>query len=294
MTQFTTSELALGNGKTNANVWVGYKGKVYDVSSSPLFQNGKHYSVSAGKDLTDEMVNAPHLEDVLDKFQVIGTLIADEVNDVCEEYHTQILEIVCLTDKVVEIVFERPTNYLFYSGQCFSLTSPNTKIKYDSSFYATSVAQNLSFIIQKDKVNYLFNNLKVGEKLYFGKSHGDFCLPVQITTDVLFVVQGMGVSPVHSMILDILGNRRTYLRVTLLYEFDASLSMIGEEEYKDLKIKYPNFSFVCTTDVKEAFSKYLSPSTQAYISGCRDFVDEVQALCSVQLDNSLIKTKIFQ
>jgi predicted heme/steroid binding protein len=68
------SQLALRNGQDKDQVWVAYKGLVYDVTSSRLWRSGKHYEHWAGQDLTDELPDAPHTDKVFDKFQVIGKL----------------------------------------------------------------------------------------------------------------------------------------------------------------------------------------------------------------------------
>jgi predicted heme/steroid binding protein len=70
----TKSQLALRNGQDKPEVWVAFKGLVYDVSSSRLWKNGKHYEHWAGQDLTDELKDAPHTDKVFDKFKVIGRL----------------------------------------------------------------------------------------------------------------------------------------------------------------------------------------------------------------------------
>lgn len=77
MTELPTiskAQLALRNGQDKPEVWVAFKGLVYDVSSSRLWKNGKHYEHWAGQDLTDELKDAPHTDKVFDKFKVIGKL----------------------------------------------------------------------------------------------------------------------------------------------------------------------------------------------------------------------------
>jgi predicted heme/steroid binding protein len=70
----TRAQLALRNGQDKPEVWVAFQGRVYDVSGSRLWKNGKHYEHWAGQDLTDELVDAPHTEKVFEKFKVIGRL----------------------------------------------------------------------------------------------------------------------------------------------------------------------------------------------------------------------------
>ncbi len=74
LTFFTKSQLALRNGQDKDEIWVAYKGKIYDVSRSKLWRKGMHYEHWAGQDLTHELADAPHTEYVFDKFEVIGLL----------------------------------------------------------------------------------------------------------------------------------------------------------------------------------------------------------------------------
>jgi len=73
--EYTKNQLALRNGQDKAEVWVAYKGLIYDVTRSRLWQMGKHYEHWAGQDLTPELKDAPHTETVFDKFDVVGKLV---------------------------------------------------------------------------------------------------------------------------------------------------------------------------------------------------------------------------
>lgn len=72
---FTKQQLALRNGQDREEIWVGYKGVIYDVTHSRMWKNGKHYEHWAGQDLTEELADAPHDTKVFEKLQVIGKLI---------------------------------------------------------------------------------------------------------------------------------------------------------------------------------------------------------------------------
>lgn len=67
-------QLALRNGQDKEQVWVAYKGVIYNVTKSRLWRNGKHYEHWAGQDLTEELKDAPHSATVFDKFDIIGYL----------------------------------------------------------------------------------------------------------------------------------------------------------------------------------------------------------------------------
>ncbi len=71
----TIQELALFNGQDREDIWVAYRGIVYDVSKSRLWRRGMHYEHWAGQDLTDELEDAPHSSGVFDKFEAVGMIV---------------------------------------------------------------------------------------------------------------------------------------------------------------------------------------------------------------------------
>ncbi|GAA4407846.1 cytochrome b5 domain-containing protein [Nibrella viscosa] len=71
---YTKSQLALRNGTDRDEIWCAYQGIIYDVTSSRLWRNGKHYEHWAGQDLTAELAEAPHADWVFRRFKAIGKL----------------------------------------------------------------------------------------------------------------------------------------------------------------------------------------------------------------------------
>ena len=71
---YTKSHLALRNGQDKPEIWVAYKGIIYDVSESRLWQRGQHYEHWAGQDLTDELPDAPHTDEVFERFKAVGQI----------------------------------------------------------------------------------------------------------------------------------------------------------------------------------------------------------------------------
>ncbi|MBK5225066.1 MAG: cytochrome B5 [Thermoleophilia bacterium] len=75
MKKFTFEELKGYKGENGAPVYVAYDGKVFDVSSSYLWEDGSHQGEhDAGKDLTNEIADAPHEPDRLDNFPIVGEI----------------------------------------------------------------------------------------------------------------------------------------------------------------------------------------------------------------------------
>ena len=71
---YSKSYLALRNGHDKVEVWIAFKGVIYDVSRSKLWSKGTHYEHWAGHDLTDELKDAPHTSQVFEKFEKVAIL----------------------------------------------------------------------------------------------------------------------------------------------------------------------------------------------------------------------------
>lgn len=70
---FDEDELKKYDGSNPSNpIYFAYKGKVYDVTASPLYINGMHFEHFAGCDLTEFLADAPHDEEVLGELKVVG------------------------------------------------------------------------------------------------------------------------------------------------------------------------------------------------------------------------------
>ncbi len=74
MNDYTIQQLALRNGQDREEIWIAFEGTIYDVSTSRLWRDGKHYEHWAGQDLTEELRQAPHDSKVFEKLQVVGKL----------------------------------------------------------------------------------------------------------------------------------------------------------------------------------------------------------------------------
>lgn len=73
MKTFTEDELKKFDGSTPSSpIYIAFKGKVYDASTSPLFLEGMHFEHFAGCDLTDYIGDAPHGDEVVEELPVVG------------------------------------------------------------------------------------------------------------------------------------------------------------------------------------------------------------------------------
>ncbi len=71
---FSRAALALKNGQDDEEIWIAYKGVIYDVTHSRYWRKGRHYEHWAGQDLTDELALAPHTHKVFENLPVVGRL----------------------------------------------------------------------------------------------------------------------------------------------------------------------------------------------------------------------------
>lgn len=75
MNTYSVQQLALRNGNDREEIWVAFQGTIYDVTTSRLWQHGKHYEHWAGQDLTEELKDAPHDTKVFEKLPIVGKLV---------------------------------------------------------------------------------------------------------------------------------------------------------------------------------------------------------------------------
>ena len=75
MKELTPEELASSDGKDGKPALVAHQGKVYDVSGSRLWNRGLHMNRHAsGRDLSSDILGAPHGPEVLERYPQVGTI----------------------------------------------------------------------------------------------------------------------------------------------------------------------------------------------------------------------------
>ena len=78
MKRITREKLKEYNGIDGKPASIAYMGQVYDVTDSFLWKRGKHQVLhSAGIDLTEDLKDAPHGEDMLSRVSVVGILLTE-------------------------------------------------------------------------------------------------------------------------------------------------------------------------------------------------------------------------
>ena len=76
---FDIKNLPKYDGKEGRPSYILYNNKVYDVSDSAKWQDGSHFRThTAGNNLTENINNAPHGEEVLERFPVVAEISEEE------------------------------------------------------------------------------------------------------------------------------------------------------------------------------------------------------------------------
>jgi predicted heme/steroid binding protein/uncharacterized membrane protein len=79
MSNFDLKALEKHNGREGKPSHVAVNGEVYDVSASPMWEDGDHMGQHrAGCDLTEALFSAPHGKEVFEHFQKVGVLAPAE------------------------------------------------------------------------------------------------------------------------------------------------------------------------------------------------------------------------
>lgn len=79
--QFTIEELAQYDGKNGKPAYVAVEGIVYDLSEVGAWSGGIHFSLQAGKDLTEEFNSCHEMSKILSSLPKVGVLIQNKNTD---------------------------------------------------------------------------------------------------------------------------------------------------------------------------------------------------------------------
>jgi predicted heme/steroid binding protein len=75
MVAITRNELKKYDGTNGKPVYIAYMGKVYNLSPVDEWEMGEHFGHLAGRDLTEELEDAPHDEEVFEGKEIVGELV---------------------------------------------------------------------------------------------------------------------------------------------------------------------------------------------------------------------------
>jgi len=88
-----------------------------------------------------------------------------------------------------------------------------------------------------------FTNLSFGSVIDFTGPSGDFVIDYDSDAELILIGTGVGVSPLYSMVQELLQVKRSERKITLFWGLDNLDQLFMTEDWQDLIESFPNFSF---------------------------------------------------
>ena len=177
-------------------------------------------------------------------------------------YNLKIKDIIKETDDALTIVFDKPNDISYKSGQFLTFLISINGEKFRRSYSlcsAPGIDKDLAVTVKKminGKVSgYLFNNLKKGDVIEVMKPMGTFTIETDShkKRNVILIGAGSGITPLISMLKSILVNE-SLSKVYLIYGNRNEVSIIFKEQLNELKKKYAD-----RLNIVHVLSQPLSP-----------------------------------
>ena len=180
----------------------------------------------------------------------------DKINLVAKELHPDPFLVICKEIKQVSITakkfrFEPLNGFLPYfqagnyvciyfdadgikTQRPYSISSAPTEAHLENPYFEVTIRQNKNGSYES---NYLYNNLKVNDKLTVSMPHGHFYYEeLRDAKNVLAIAGGSGITPFYSMALEVMyGNLD--IDLTILYGSVSNEDIILEKEFKEITNK---------------------------------------------------------
>lgn len=155
----------------------------------------------------------------------------------------------------------------------------------------------------------VMKNLPIGTEVKFDGPYGDFTLHKTETTPAVFLIGGVGITPVRSMIAQATHNKSEH-KVTLLYSNKTPADAAFTNDFEQFANENPNFTFVPVytevTEIEwageegyinaEMLKKYVPDLTKPlfYLSGPAVMVGAMRKmLIEININEDNIKTEEF-
>lgn len=169
-----------------------------------------------------------------------------------QEYEVQLNSVKELYSAVKLFVFDFGKKFDFTPGQfvMFELKDENghnIKRSYSiSSSPGKSSIELVINIIPRGKMTPLLDQLKVGDKIKLLGPYGKFGKDINSSgKDIMFIAAGTGITPIRSMINDLIENKFKK-KISLLYGFRHEGNFLFKEEFEDLSDENSNFTLIPT------------------------------------------------
>ena len=212
--------------------------------------------------------------------------------------------------------FEKPEGFEFRAGQFADYTlvnPPETDEEGNTRGFSLITAPfepniGAATRLRDTAFKRVLRDLPIGAEIKLDGPYGDFTLHKTETTPAVFIIGGIGVTPVRSMIAQATHDKTAH-KITLLHANRTPVDAPFAKDFERLASENPNFTFVpVVTDdvpgwtgehghVDETMLRRHIPDLNTpiyYLSGPEDMVKAMrQLLVSVNVNEDNIKTEEF-
>ena len=217
----------------------------------------------------------------------------------------------------MEFFLEKPEGFDFRAGQFCDITlidPPETDAEGDTRGFSLVAAPYEDYLavatrLRDTAFKRVFKDLPLGTEVKLDAPYGDFTLHKTETTPAVFLIGGIGVTPVRSMIAQATHDKTAH-QITLLHANRTPADAPFAADFERFAQENPNFTFVpIATDetpegwagehgrIDEAMLKRHVPDLNApiyYLSGPEGMVKAMrQLLVGVGVNEDNIKTEEF-
>ncbi len=220
-----------------------------------------------------------------------------------QKYTAKVSEIIVVGGKFINLKAElvEPNTLEFTAGQYIILDVPNFPLKKSYSIAAEPENDHSVELLfdtpPKGASTTYLNSLKLGDTISFMAPAGRFTVAAQDTPagqaekSLVFIATGTGITPVRSMVLDLLQNKNDQRRIILYWGLRHEDHIHWLEEFRELQLTFPNFEFhvvlsqasdawtMCRGRVTDCLSIHpMLDSAGYYICGNKQMIIDVQTL----------------
>lgn len=213
--------------------------------------------------------------------------------------------------------FEKPASFVFRAGQFGDITlinPPETDTEGNTRGFSITTAPyetDLMFAtrLRDTAFKRVVQNLPIGTEVKLDAPYGDFTLHKTETTPAVFIIGGIGVTPVRSMIAQATHDKTAH-KITLIHANRTLADAPFKEDFERFAKDNPNFTFipVVTDEAQDNWSSERGPVDEAmlkrhisdmnapiyYLSGPEGMVKAMrQLLVSINVNEDNIKTEEF-
>ncbi|OGH58945.1 MAG: hypothetical protein A2725_04335 [Candidatus Magasanikbacteria bacterium RIFCSPHIGHO2_01_FULL_33_34] len=214
------------------------------------------------------------------------------------QYKVKLLEKRLITDDVISLVVEKPSNFDYKAGQFSQIMIPNPEnsekfLKRSYSICSTPEENNIEFCIKllPEGVgsNYL-RQVKVGDEIDLVGPFGKFVLKEE--KPLVLVATGVGMAPIFGLIKDSLINKNYKEKIHLLFGLRHDKDIFFTNELDKLKEKFDNFDYTLTLSqpseewsgnkgrVTDYIQKHINNTAHYYICGNIKMITEIKQILS--------------